>query len=614
MEAAKAFLGFWGRLIFFFMALGLAAPIWAQTTVNASWTDSTGNWTTPSKWSCNCIPNNSSANVFNVNIPTGEVHLDNTSSPSTITVNSLSSNGLLILRGAAEAPPTLLKVSGLAPSTITSFYVVEPNAALEFAGGGITQIAPGGSLQLSGNGYAELSGATGSNSAVTGLKIIASNGSLELAHGASLSTTGGITNSGGLDVAQGSTLHVGGDLTMSGGSTLDIGGYYDMTSPATVTVAGTFSNETVPMFASEAGLAMVGGTVGGAPALLNVSGAAPDTLTGIYDLRGYASGAAVEYGSGGITQIGAASVLLDGSNTFMELSSATGSDSALASLNTISERGELDLVSGTSLTTGGTLTNMGTLELGGYDGYLGGFQNTLTTGGTVTNSGTIIILGGTNTLKVGADGTYVQAAGSTDVDGTLMGPIVHITGGTLFGSGVINGNVVNDGTVSPVDVPFRNTTLTTNGNYAQDADGTLVIDIWGGNHFDVLNVSGRASLDGTVDFDFLNGYVPGSNADFAFLKAGSVEGNFLALDFVGIKCPTCTLKLSLGILSLDTGSNPPTITSEPGTLILFGTSLLGLAILLRQQQCLAAHVAQLAQRAAPNAFASSSRAVKPGGC
>jgi hypothetical protein len=49
--------------------------------VNASWTDATGNWTTPSDWSCNRVPNNSSTKVFDMTVSTntGFASLDNTS-------------------------------------------------------------------------------------------------------------------------------------------------------------------------------------------------------------------------------------------------------------------------------------------------------------------------------------------------------------------------------------------------------------------------------------------------------------------------------------------------------------------------------------------------------
>lgn len=148
--------------------------------------------------------------------------------------------------------------------------------------------------------------------------------------------------------------------------------------------------------------------------------------------------------------------------------------------------------------------------------------------------------------------------------------------GTLSGGGTINGNVLSNATVSPGDPA----TLTINGDYTQKADGTLVIDISSTTDFSILDVTGKASLDGTAEFDFLNGYIPGPNTDFAFLQAGSVAGDFSALDFVGINCPSCTFNLST--LSLDTGSTPPSsAVPEPGTLVFFATGLLGMCYMLQ---------------------------------
>jgi hypothetical protein len=91
METCKGFLRISGSLALVATTLGLAAAsAGAQTTVNANWTDATGKWTSASNWSCNCIPNNSPANVFNVTIPTGDVSLDNNSSLASSTINTLS--------------------------------------------------------------------------------------------------------------------------------------------------------------------------------------------------------------------------------------------------------------------------------------------------------------------------------------------------------------------------------------------------------------------------------------------------------------------------------------------------------------------------------------------
>lgn len=106
-----------------------------------------------------------------------------------------------------------------------------------------------------------------------------------------------------------------------------------------------------------------------------------------------------------------------------------------------------------------------------------------------------------------------------------------------------------------------------------------MIDIFSAKEFTILDVTGKVSLDGTAEFDFVNHYAPPPNMDFAFLQAGSLTGDFTSLKFIGANCPTCTFNLST--LSLETGSTAPTATTpEPGTLILFGTGLLGMCYAL----------------------------------
>lgn len=62
-------------------------------------------------------------------------------------------------------------------------------------------------------------------------------------------------------------------------------------------------------------------------------------------------------------------------------------------------------------------------------------------------------------------------------------------------SGLINGNVTNNGTVNPGNSPG---TLSINGDFTQTSSGTLQIEIASSSVFDRLVVSGNAALAGTL--------------------------------------------------------------------------------------------------------------------
>lgn len=565
MERHRRFLNVWNLVALCLVQLGLGVwPTRAQTTINANWTDSTGNWTTASNWSCNCVPNNSAANVFNVAIPnTGnaDVSLDNTSNPSSITINTLS--------------------------FVAANLSIEDGASLRVTGD-LTTTGPYGSFLY-------------------------------------------LDSSGAGEGAGGSTLHVAGNMTsVNTANNFDFIGSPNMTSASVMTVGGAFT--------TTGEVVLNGGSVAGAQALLSVGRATPTTVTGFFLLSGNTGGAAVEYGNGGITQIGDASVQytnlsLDGPNAYMELSSAPGNNSALTGLKTINTNGSLALLDGASMSTAGALTNDGglvlqiqsTLRVGGNMANVGYVQlgyglggETLSTSGNLTNSGTMNVV---SALNVGANvtntghmmlgnpsgnepavvnvrGAYAQNGGSTDVDGTLIAAGgVTVGGGRLFGGRTVNANVVNDGTVLPGDPAQLGCafcgfdTLTINGNYTQKADGTLLIEMTPGGSVPVLDVTGKASLDGTLDFEF--GYVPGANMDFAFLTAGNVTGDFTEVEITGINCPTCTFNLST--LSVDTGSTAPT-APEPDTLVLLATGLLTLAWLVRGKPRSVISVSRLLRR------------------
>ena len=119
-------------------------------------------------------------------------------------------------------------------------------------------------------------------------------------YGATMTTTGALTNNNQLRIddggAGGSTLTLGGAFTNTG--YFQDGDYY-MTAASTTKVNGVLTNT---------GTVLVdAGNTAGANALLNVTGAAPGTLTGTYQVYSNAGSAAVEFGSGAITSIGGSS-------------------------------------------------------------------------------------------------------------------------------------------------------------------------------------------------------------------------------------------------------------------------------------------------------------------
>jgi len=129
----------------------------------------------------------------------------------------------------------------------------------------------------------------------------------------------------------------------------------------------------------------------------------------------------------------------------------------------------------------------------------------------------------------GGASAYTQSGGTTQVDGTLATSSVNVDGGVLKGTGAVDGNVVvAGGTVAPGDSPG---TLTVNGNYSQNADGTLSIVLAGGtagSGFSVLDVSGTVTLSGALDLTSLNLFNPfaGEKFDIVNFGAGDESGRF----------------------------------------------------------------------------------------
>lgn len=169
------------------------------------------------------------------------------------------------------------------------------------------------------------------------------------------------------------------------------------------------------------------------------------------------------------------------------------------------------------------------------------FNNTLEQAGktiTTTGSGTVMF----NNLVTGAPAAPIAAAA-----------------GIIGGSGVIDGALHNQGAiVAPGNSPG---TLTIAGDYTQDSQGSLEIEIAGtleGIEHDVLVVQGMASFDGALDVVLLddgngNEYTPAVGDQYSILDLGDVTGEFASVNLPsldeGLAWDTSEL-YSLGNLSV----------------------------------------------------------------
>jgi hypothetical protein len=117
-------------------------------------------------------------------------------------------------------------------------------------------------------------------------------------------------------------------------------------------------------------------------------------------------------------------------------------------------------------------------------------------------------------------------------NGLVSANLVDLEGGVLAGTGMMNANVRNNAEVD-VGLPGSPGVLTIIGAYAQTSGGVLVIEIGGptaGIDFGQLNITGQATLDGTLTVHILNGFQPTSGASFVILTFGSGTGTFATID------------------------------------------------------------------------------------
>jgi len=214
---------------------------------------------------------------------------------------------------------------------------------------------------------------------------------------------------------------------------------------------------------------------------------------------------------------------------------------------------------------------------------LSGFQ---TISNVNANSNSLFeMLGGHTFLTGGSFGNLRLNAGRASVNGTIgvtgSNGFVIDAGAVLEGRGTINGNLFNGGTVAPGEISLQLSgsldgsqkasgprisrapgdlinTLTVNGNYTQDADGVLEIEFDGSGNIDLLDVTGTATLDGTLRLISVGG-AEGQGGTF-LSAAGGVSGTFATVETIGAQLPLAVVYTANNVLQA-----PSVLSARPST-------------------------------------------------
>jgi autotransporter-associated beta strand protein len=178
--------------------------------------------------------------------------------------------------------------------------------------------------------------------------------------------------------------------------------------------------------------------------------------------------------------------------------------------NPLAVSGSSDVLLAGGITGGGSVTKLGagTLTLSGSNNY---------TGGTTVNGGTLV------------------------VSSSVLGPVVVNNSATLAGHGSVAGVVTvnSGGFLSPGDGPTSTASITL-GSVMLISGAQTNIKLAGttpGSQYDQLQVTGSASLAGTLAVSLINGFTPSAGETFDILVNSTPSGTFDSLELPNLSGP-----------------------------------------------------------------------------
>lgn len=152
-------------------------------------------------------------------------------------------------------------------------------------------------------------------------------------------------------------------------------------------------------------------------------------------------------------------------------------------------------------------------------------------GGLVVNSGgSGLTLTSSVELAEGSTNTnntslILQSGVTLTNNANISGTGAVTNNGTIAGTGTFGGALTNNGTVSPGTSAG---TLTISGDYSSHGSSELDIELGGtsAGQYDVLNIGGTATLNGTLNILLINAYEPQQGDKFTIITAASINSVF----------------------------------------------------------------------------------------
>ena len=320
-------------------------------------------------------------------------------------------------------------------------------------------------------------------------------------------------------------------------------------------------------------------------------------------------------GGGGLAKTGLGTFTLGGADTYSASGGIAIGQGTLAAPFGISHGGgAVSIAAGATLQAGGqvnravsgdgTVTATGELIIGNA-GQTGQFNQggAPGSGGTLNVGGNAVVVLSAGTAVLGSQ-TNIAAGGSlTAINGIQLGNPSSVDATkvlTATGAATINGNFINNGVVNgPAgsgqeltftqfvkgagsttgNVEYQASYLPSNSpnavtvqNVLLDSTSTLIMELAGvapGSGYDQLDISGQATLNGTLDVQLLNDFTPSAGDSFDLFDGGTT-GSFAQINLPALR----------GGLTWDTtnlySNGTISVVPEPSTIALLAAGVLAL--------------------------------------